>query len=295
MTCQVVGDRNPFYEKLNGWAEVLVLTSTSILNHTTEDFLELCRHRSKSRHGWSRALPWLPRSSATCRSTCWREPFPSTRKPFSKPFVMVRGRPIIHRFSRKVHLSLPGQKTLMEVHVKAQQERRYDDLDGNVVRINGRVRKPLVLSMEELCAMETEVFEDLFIVCGSGDPKGCIGSCRGVLARRYHQESRSHQGRARRHQEDVSRCLSRRRLQSGLFVAGDFQYSRLAAACLDSSGDGSASPCDQERKRVDLISAQDYFMGSRYVKGLTNIEVAMVGSQSCGTCGERRTGRGASN
>jgi hypothetical protein len=36
-------------------------------------------------------------------------------------------------------------------------------------------------------------------------------------------------------------------------------------------------PLDQERKRVDLISAQDYFMGSRYVKGLTNMEMAMVG------------------
>ena len=36
-------------------------------------------------------------------------------------------------------------------------------------------------------------------------------------------------------------------------------------------------PLDHERKRVDLISAQDIFMGSRYVKGLTNIEVAMVG------------------
>ncbi len=36
---QGVGKQNTFYEKLNGWADVLLLTSTSILNDSTEEVL----------------------------------------------------------------------------------------------------------------------------------------------------------------------------------------------------------------------------------------------------------------
>ena len=65
--------------------------------------------------------------------------------------------------------------------MKAQPQSPCEVRNGSVVQINGRVRKPLLVSMEELCKMESEVLEDLFVVCGSGDPRGSIGSCRGVL------------------------------------------------------------------------------------------------------------------
>jgi len=35
-----LGRKEPFYEKLNNWADVLLLTSTSILNNTTEEILK---------------------------------------------------------------------------------------------------------------------------------------------------------------------------------------------------------------------------------------------------------------
>ena len=52
--------------------------------------------------------------------------------------------------------------------------------DG-AVRVIGRVRKPLVVGMESLRAMDTEEVADLMIICGEGDPKGNIRNCKGVL------------------------------------------------------------------------------------------------------------------
>ena len=158
--------------------------------------------------------------------------------------------------------------------MKARQERRCEDLDGNVVRINGRVRKPLVVSMEELCAMETEEFEDLFIVCGSGDPKGCIGSCRGVLLEDIIRKAEV----IKEEHDDTKKMFLVASADDGYKVVFSWQeiFNSPVGGGVLILFEKDGKPLDQERKRVDLISAQDIFMGSRYVKGLTNIEVAMV-------------------
>jgi hypothetical protein len=52
---------------------------------------------------------------------------------------------------------------------------------GKALRIVGRVRRPLVVDVKELCKMASEELHDLPIYCGTGDPKGSIGNCRGVL------------------------------------------------------------------------------------------------------------------
>ncbi len=49
------------------------------------------------------------------------------------------------------------------------------------VRVTGRVTSPLELGMEELRSMDTEEIADLMVICGEGDPKGNIRSCKGVL------------------------------------------------------------------------------------------------------------------
>ena len=159
--------------------------------------------------------------------------------------------------------------------MKVQQKRQFEDLDGNVVRVNGRVRKPLVLSMEELCAMETEVLEDLFIVCGSGDPKGCIGRCRGVLLEDIIRRAEI----IREEHDDTKKMFLVASADDGYRVVFSWQeiFNSPVGGGVLILLEKDGKPLDQERKRVDLISAQDYFMGSRYVKGLTNIEVAMVG------------------
>lgn len=147
-------------------------------------------------------------------------------------------------------------------------------MNGNVVRINGRVRKPMVVSMEELCAMETEVFEDLFIVCGSGDPKSCIGSCRGVLLEDIIRQADV----IKEEHDDTKKMFLVASADDGYKVVFSWQeiFNSPVGGGVLILFEKDGKPLDQERKRVDLISVQDIFMGSRYVKGLTNIEVAMV-------------------
>jgi len=43
-----IGDKEDFYQKLHGWADVLLMTATSIINQTTETILSHCRPGLKS-------------------------------------------------------------------------------------------------------------------------------------------------------------------------------------------------------------------------------------------------------
>ena len=132
----------------------------------------------------------------------------------------------------------------------------------------------MVVSMEELCAMETEVFEDLFIVCGSGDPKSCIGSCRGVLLEDIIRQADV----IKEEHDDTKKMFLVASADDGYKVVFSWQeiFNSPVGGGVLILFEKDGKPLDQERKRVDLISVQDIFMGSRYVKGLTNIEVAMV-------------------
>ena len=132
----------------------------------------------------------------------------------------------------------------------------------------------MVVSMEELCAMETEVFEDLFIICGSGDPKSCIGSCRGVLLEDIIRQADV----IKEEHDDTKKMFLVASADDGYKVVFSWQeiFNSPVGGGVLILFEKDGKPLDQERKRVDLISVQDIFMGSRYVKGLTNIEVAMV-------------------
>ncbi len=159
--------------------------------------------------------------------------------------------------------------------MKAQPESACEVRNGTVIQINGRVRKPLLVSMEELCKMESEVLEDLFVVCGSGDPKGSIGSCRGVLLEDLIRKADV----IKEEHDDTKKMFLVASASDGYKVVFSWQeiFNSPVGGGVLILFEKDGKPLDRERKRVDLISAQDMFMGSRYVKGLTNIEVAMVG------------------
>jgi hypothetical protein len=163
----------------------------------------------------------------------------------------------------------------MDVSVKAQHDKQFEDQNGNALRVSGRVRKPLVLSMEDLSSMKTEVLEDLFVVCGSGDPKGNIGSCRGVLIERIIQMADV----IKEEHDDTKKMFLVASADDGYKVVFSWQevFNTPVGGGILILLEKDGKPLDPERKRVDLISAEDYFMGSRYVKGLTNIEVAIAG------------------
>ncbi len=158
--------------------------------------------------------------------------------------------------------------------MKAQQESQTENWNGSVVRINGRVRKPLLVSMEDLCAMESEVLEDLFVVCGSGDPRGSIGSCRGVLLEDLIRKADV----IKEEHDDTKKMFLVASAADGYKVVFSWQeiFNSPVGGGVLILFEKDGEPLDRERKRVDMISAQDIFMGSRYVKGLINIEVAMI-------------------
>jgi uncharacterized protein len=110
---QGVGDRNRFYGKLDGWAEVLVLTSTSILNHTAEDLL------GKAGPGVKVAMvgPSTPMTADAFSHLpvhLLAGTVPLDQKAVLKAVRHGAGTPVIHRFSRKVYLSLQGREDLHE-------------------------------------------------------------------------------------------------------------------------------------------------------------------------------------
>lgn len=52
--------------------------------------------------------------------------------------------------------------------------------DKRAILVTGRVKRPLIMTREELRRMASEEFDDLPIFCGSGTPKGRLAGCKGV-------------------------------------------------------------------------------------------------------------------
>jgi uncharacterized protein len=102
---QGVGEQREFYEKLKNWARGLVLTSTSILNDSTEDILGRLAPGVK--------VVMIGPSTPLVADVFSHLPVHmlAGTAPVDKAGVLkaVRhgvGTPVIHRFSRKVYLAL---------------------------------------------------------------------------------------------------------------------------------------------------------------------------------------------
>jgi len=142
------------------------------------------------------------------------------------------------------------------------------------LRICGRVTTPLVLDIEELRAMEPVVTDGLPMICGNGDPKGCMGRCRGVL---------------------LADIINR----AEILITGhnDTRKMFLIAASDDSykvvfswqeifntpTGEGIMVLLEKDGRSlydeygaVDLVSARDFLTGPRYVRRLRSVEIVLV-------------------
>jgi uncharacterized protein len=78
-----IGDRGDFYRKLEGWADALLLTSTSIINNTTEEVLGRLNSNAKAVM-LGPSTPMVPRAFAHLPVACWPAPYHWTKKAFSK-------------------------------------------------------------------------------------------------------------------------------------------------------------------------------------------------------------------
>ncbi len=100
-----LGERNDFYTKLNSWADVLLLTSTSILNNTTEEILSHLHENVKTAL-LGPSTPMVARAFAHLPVHMLAGTVPLERDNIIKAVRHGMGTPVLHRFSRKSYLSL---------------------------------------------------------------------------------------------------------------------------------------------------------------------------------------------
>ena len=100
-----LGQREDFYNKLKNWAEVLFLTSTSILNNSTEDILANVRARVKTIM-LGPSTPMVAEAFDHLPVHMLAGTVPLDKDRLLKAIRHGMGTPVLHRFSRKSYLSL---------------------------------------------------------------------------------------------------------------------------------------------------------------------------------------------
>lgn len=139
------------------------------------------------------------------------------------------------------------------------------------VTVSGRVPRPVHFALQDLQTMECEEFRDLFLVCGTGEPRSTIEACKGVLIEKIIQQSGVDKGE----HNDTKRMYIVATASDGYQVV--FSWQEIfntpggggVALLLEKDG----QPLGKGGDRIDLVSAGDYFAGSRYVRDLRSIEV----------------------
>ena len=154
--------------------------------------------------------------------------------------------------------------------IKAEQS----DLELDKLRVTGRVTTPLELGMEQLRAMDTEEIADLLIICGDGDPKGTIRNCKGVLLENIIRMADV----IKEEHNDTKKMFIVVSANDGYKVVFSWQeiFNTAVGGGVMILIERDGKPLDREQGQLELISAEDYFTGSRYVKGLKNIEVVLA-------------------
>jgi hypothetical protein len=154
------------------------------------------------------------------------------------------------------------------------RDERYGAGRNGVLRIIGRVARPLLIGSKDLRGMDAEELKDLPIICGDGTPKGRIRSCRGVLLETII-------GRAeviKEEHNDTKKMFFVVSANDGHKVVFSWQeiFNTPIGGGVMILLERDGESLDVEEGRLELISAEDYHTGSRYVKGLSAIEVVLV-------------------
>jgi hypothetical protein len=157
---------------------------------------------------------------------------------------------------------------------KKWKEMEQSDPKPNKLRVTGRVSRPLELGMEELCTMETEEIADLGIICGDGDPKGRIRDCKGILLEKI-------LGMAdviKAEHNDTKKMFIVVSAHDGYKTVFSWQemFNTVVGGGVMVLPERDGKPLAGEKGQLELISPEDYFTGSRYVRGLESIEVVLV-------------------
>jgi uncharacterized protein (DUF4213/DUF364 family) len=98
-----LGDRKDFYAKLNDWTDVLLLTSTSILNNTTEEILSHLHDKAKTAL-LGPSTPMVAEAFEHLPVNMLAGTVPLDKDQIIKAVRHGMGTPVLHRFSRKSFL-----------------------------------------------------------------------------------------------------------------------------------------------------------------------------------------------
>lgn len=140
--------------------------------------------------------------------------------------------------------------------------------------ITGRVEEEYGFNLEELMDMDTVETGDLLLACGSGEPKGRIPGCRGVLLTDIINTVKV----IAPDHNDTKRMYLEVHASDGYCTV--FSWQELFNTA---TGEGvmvilekGGKKLFEESGRVDLFSARDILTGPRYVKDLSSIRICMI-------------------
>ncbi len=142
------------------------------------------------------------------------------------------------------------------------------------LQIVGRVTAPLFLSMEALRSMDILETANLPMICGSGEPKGQIGNCRGVLLADIINQAEV----VVREHNDTKKMFVVAASDDGYKAVFSWQEifnspnGETILVVLEKNGQPLHDGCGA----VDLLSAGDHLTGPRYVHQLKTVEILMV-------------------
>ena len=150
----------------------------------------------------------------------------------------------------------------------------YRTGNNHGLRISGRVVAPLFFGIDFLRSMDTQVTDDLPLHCGSGEPKGRLGSCRGVLLAEIINKA------------EVLVTEHNDTKKMFVIASSDDGYKAVFSwQEIFNSPNGDSILVLLERDgvplyegcgKVDLLSARDHLTGPRYVKQLTSVEIVKI-------------------
>jgi hypothetical protein len=122
--------------------------------------------------------------------------------------------------------------------------------------------------------MDTQITDDLPLHCGSGESKGRLGSCRGVLLADIINKAEV----VVTEHNDTKKMFVVASSDDGYKTV--FSWQEIFNS---PNGEGILVLLERDGKplydgcgKVDLLSARDYLSGPRYVKDLKSVEIVMV-------------------
>ncbi len=147
-------------------------------------------------------------------------------------------------------------------------------MEKNGFTIFGRVIEPVFLTTDHLCAMDSTETGNLSMICGSGEPKGKTGRCRGVLLSDIINLAEV----VITDHNDTKKMYVVAGSDDGYKAVFSWQEifntpnGESILVLLERDG----LPLHGNTGEVDLISARDHLTGPRYVKQLKSVEIVMV-------------------